>query len=307
MGADVASRFAAARDCYDRASAILGYDLLKLCAHGSEEQLRETRVSQPAIFTTNVALYQAVRTLGLTPVVSGGHSFGEYCSLTIADAMTFEQALELVNARALAMGRAADVEAGAMAAIIGFEEARVADICARASAQTGLSVEVANLNAPAQIVVSGAAAAVRAAMEIAKAEDAKRVVGLNVSGAWHSRLMQPAVETFSREVEAARLELPRFEVIGNVEAEPYREVAQIKRCLIASLRARVRWHETALGITAFRPDFIVECGALAVLSPMMRRLEQVAPDRVVQVADSAGLDKLRSLAERAATQSPSLG
>src|SRR5579863_2533409 len=152
MGVDVARAFPAARECFDRASAVLGYDLLDLVETGTDEQLRETRVSQPAIFTTNVACYRAVESLGLTPIVSAGHSFGEYCSLTIGGAMSFEQAVGLVHQRGLAMGEAADVAPGGMAAIVGFDREHVEGICARARAQTGARVDLANLNAPVQIV-----------------------------------------------------------------------------------------------------------------------------------------------------------
>jgi [acyl-carrier-protein] S-malonyltransferase len=297
MGVDVARKYPAARECFDRASAILGYDLLSLCENGSDEELRETRVSQPAIFTVNVAIYRAVQSLGFTPIVAAGHSFGEYCALTIADAMDFEQALSLVDQRGIAMGEAADLAPGAMAAIIGFEERRVEEICAEARAQSGARVDVANLNAPVQIVVSGDTAGVAAASDIAKAAGAKRVVTLNVSGAWHSELMQPAVSRFSGFVESAEIRLPKFDVISNVDVVAYDSVERIRKCLIASLSARVRWHETAIALAARGPDTIVECGATRVLAPMMARLSGVEGDRVVHVADSGGIAKLAEAAQ----------
>jgi [acyl-carrier-protein] S-malonyltransferase len=292
MGVDVAETFAASRECFDRASKILGYDVLELCRSGSDEQLRETRVSQPAIFTTNVAVYRAVETLGLTPIVSAGHSFGEYCSLTIAGALTFDEALRLVHERGLAMGAAADEAPGSMAAVIGFEQARIEEMCAQARETSGARVDLANLNAPIQIVVSGDVAGVDALCDIAKRAGAKRVVTLNVSGAWHSELMRSAVPRFAKFVEAADLKLPSFDVISNVEVEPYRSVEKIRRCLIASIVSRVRWHETAVALAAHRPDFIVECGATAVLAPMLRRLPGVAADRCLHVADSEGVARL---------------
>lgn len=299
MGVDVAERYARSRGAFDEASALLGYDLLELCRHGSEEQLRETRISQPAIFTTNVAIYRAVQSLGLEPLVSAGHSFGEYCSLTIADALDFTTALRLVNERGLAMGAAADEAPGAMAAVIGFDQARVAELAAEARAQTGKCVDLANLNAPLQIVVSGDAAAVDALCAIAARAGAKRVVMLNVSGAWHSELMRSAVARFEPTVEAATMRVPAFEVIGNVEVEPYTSVKQMRRCLIASLVSRVRWHETAQALAARRPDLIIECGASAVLAPMMRRLPSVAADRCLHIADSEGIEKLAAVAKAA--------
>jgi len=301
MGVDVAANFPAARECYDRASRVLGYNLLELCANGSEEALRETRVSQPAIFTTNVAIYRAVESLGLAPVVSAGHSFGEYCSLTIAGSIAFDDAIGLVNERGLAMGAAADLSPGAMAAIIGFESDKVEELCARARAATGGRVGLANLNAPIQIVVSGDATAVNAAGEMAKAAGAKRVVMLNVSGAWHSELMGPAVTRFEKAIARAQIRMPLFAVVSNVEVVEYSSTDQIRRCLVASLMSRVRWHETAELVARRRPDFIVECGASSVLAPMMRRLPGVAADRCVSVSDAASIAKLEKLATAAET------
>jgi len=303
MGVNVAENYAASRECFDRASKILGYDLLELCRNGSDEQLRETRVSQPAIFTTNVAIYRAVETLGFTPIVSAGHSFGEYCSLTIAGSLSFDEALRLVQERGLAMGAAADEAPGGMAAIIGFDQTRIEEMCEQAREATGTRVDLANLNAPIQIVVSGDVAGVDALCDIAKRAGAKRVVSLSVSGAWHSELMRSAVPRFAKFVEAADISIPKFDVIGNVDAQPYRSVEQIRRLLIASLVSRVRWHETAVALAAHKPDFIVECGASAVLAPMMRRIPGVVADRCLHVADTEGVTRLREAASEFAVQS----
>lgn len=295
MGADVAQRFPAARDSFERASAVLGYDLLELVIRATPEELRETRVSQPAIFTANVAIYRAVETLGFTPVVSAGHSFGEYCSLTIADALDFTDAVRLVNERGISMGEAADLAPGTMAAIIGQAESVVDEVCARARAETGGRVEIGNLNTPEQIVISGDVASVEAACRIAKQSGAKRVRVLNVSGAWHSELMRPALARFGRAVAAAPVRLPEFSVISNVTAQPYASIEQIRRCLLASLCARVRWHDAASALVAMRPELIVECGASEVLSPMMKRLPNTEELTITHVADTNGLTKLRDV------------
>jgi len=304
MGVDVAAAFPASRECFDRASAVVGYDLLELCKNGPEEALRETRVSQPAIFATNVAIYRAVETIGLRPIVSAGHSFGEYCSLTIAGALTFDDAVRLVNERGLAMGAASDVAPGAMAAIIGFDSEKLEALCAQARRATSARVDLANLNAPLQIVVSGDTAAVEAAAELAKAAGAKRVVLLNVSGAWHSALMEPAVERFSSAIESASIQMPAFTVISNVDVAAYESIEHIRRCLIASLVSRVRWHETAVALAARTPDYIVECGATAVLAPMLRRLPDVVAERCVHVADAASVAKLKLLVKHSAEAMP---
>lgn len=300
MGAEVAANFPRSRECFQRASSVLGYDLLERVNHATPDELKETRLSQPAIFTANVAIYRAVETLGLQPIVSAGHSFGEYCSLTIADAIDFDQAVGIVNERGQAMGEAADVAPGLMAAVIGLDEAGVAESCRRAREATGMRVDLGNLNTLTQIVISGDAEAVEAACNIAKEMGAKRVRILNVSGAWHSSLMEPAMPRFSKAVSAARLHMPKFAVISNVIAKPYSSVEQIRECLLASLCAHVRWHETALALVAMAPDVIVECGASEVLAPMMKRLPTIGNIPVVHVADVATMrdvqDAMGSLA-----------
>jgi [acyl-carrier-protein] S-malonyltransferase len=300
MGVDVAAKNTAARECFERASTVLGYDLLRLCERGTEDELRDTRVSQPAIFTANVAIYRAVESLGFRPIVSAGHSFGEYCSLTISGAISFDQAVDLVNRRGLAMVQAADFTPGGMTAIIGFERDRVEALCGQAREESGARVDIANLNAPIQIVVSGDVAAVERAAELARAAGAKRVVALNVSGAWHSALMEPAVAIFAPAVAAAQIDLPEFSVISNVDVVAYDSVERIRRCLVASLCSRVRWHETAQVLASMQPDLIVECGATRVLAPIIARLPGVDASRVVHVADSSGVDKLAALRDSAA-------
>ena len=295
MGAELAARFPASRECFDRASAVVGYDLLDRVGSASPDELKETRLSQPAIFTANVAIYRAVETLGLQPVVSAGHSFGEYCSLTIANAIDFDEAVRVVSERGRAMGEAADVTPGLMAAIIGLQEAEVDAACKAAREASGERVDIGNLNTSTQIVISGNAAGVEAACEIAKEMGAKRVRVLNVSGAWHSTLMEPAMPRFGKAVAAARLHMPAFPVISNVIAKEYQSVDEMRECLLASLCARVRWHEAAVALAAFAPDYVIECGASEVLAPMMKRLPNIGAARVAHVAGSADLDELRNV------------
>lgn len=294
MGSDVASRFAQSRECFERASAVVGYDLLEKVSSASAEELKETRLSQPAIFTANVAIYRAVATLGLQPIVTAGHSFGEYCSLEISGAMNFDEAIRIVNERGVAMGEAADLAPGTMAAIIGIEEEVVDAVCKRAREVSGARVDIGNLNTLTQIVVSGDVAGVEAACEIAKSAGAKRVRVLNVSGAWHSSLMAEALPRFERAIEGATVRMPTFTVVSNVIAKPYHSVDEIRSSLLASLCARVRWHEAATAMAALAPDFIIECGASEVLAPMMKRLPNIGAIRVAHVADTSGLEDLAS-------------
>lgn len=299
MGVDVARVSAAAASCYAEAKTILGYDLLALCREGPEERLRETRYAQPAIFVANVALARAVGD-ALVPVVSAGHSFGEYCSLTLAGALSFETALALVNQRGLAMHRAAERVRGAMAAVIGLDDEPLRAAVARAVEQGAGRVQLANFNQPGQIVISGDENAVRVAGELALAAGAKRVIPLNVSGAWHSELMDPARDEFAPFVEAAPVLMPSFTVISNVDAQPYTSIEHIKENLVRSVTEEVRWHEAALAMVALGLDLFVEFGASAVLAPMMKRVPG-AP-KAITVSDAAGAEALRGRLAPAATR-----
>ena len=296
MGAAVARAYPAAMDCFRTAKLIVGYDLFEMCLNGPEETLRETRYAQPAIFVTNVALRAAAGSL-LEPVVSAGHSFGEYCSLTVADAMSFETALALVNERGLAMHRAALRTPGRMSAVLGLAPDALGAVVARVTAGGAGRVQLANFNAPGQIVISGDAQAVRLAGDAALEAGAKRVIPLNVAGAWHSALMDPAQADFERFVRNAAITLPRFAVISNVDARPYTDVLTIRDHLVRSVTEEVRWHDTAVAMAAMGLDLIVEFGASPVLAPMLKRIDG-AP-RALTVSDPGGIEKLRALLEPA--------
>lgn len=291
MGVDAARAYPAAAECFRTAKTILGYDLLALCERGPEERLRETRYAQPAIFVANMALANAVGD-ALEPVVSAGHSFGEYCSLALADSLDFETALTLVNERGLAMQRAAELAHGAMAAVLGLAPEPLRDAVAKAVERGAGRVQLANFNAPGQIVISGDADAVRLAGELAMEAGAKRVVPLNVAGAWHSTLMDPAKDEFAQRVEAATVMPPRFTVISNVDAQAYTDVEQIKTNLVRSVTDEVLWHDTALAMVALGLDLIVEFSASAVLASMFKRIEGAPP--AITVSDAAGIERLRA-------------
>ena len=290
MGGAIAERSAAAADLFARAERVLGYDVLALVREGPEERLRETRYSQPAIYLTNYALAAALGD-DLAAIASAGHSFAEYCSLTLAGALTFEDALELVKQRGLAMQEAAERAPGAMAAIMGLTAEFVREAVAEAAAIG--RVRLANFNAPGQIVISGDRDAVARAGELATAKGAKRVVALNVSGAWHSELMQPARERFAPYVVAAPVAEPRFAVVSNVDALPYHDVATIRANLVRSLTEEVLWHATAERLLAERPDLVVEFGGSAVLAPLIKRMPG-AP-KALHVGDESGVEKLRAM------------
>jgi [acyl-carrier-protein] S-malonyltransferase len=290
MGADVAEKSSEARELFARAKDVLGYDLLALQINGPESELRETQFSQPAIFVTNLALYYAAGGIP-QPVVSAGHSFGEFCSLTIAESLTFEDALRIVDARGKAMQHAAELAPGGMTAVLGLDAAQIRDVVQTINAAGDGRVQLANFNSPSQIVISGDARAVDAAAAVLLERGAKRVVPLNVSGAWHSRLMDPAVALFKPAVEAADFKMPKFDVISNVDAQPYRDVQTIAANLVRSITEEVRWHDAAEMMLTYDLDAVVEYGASPVLGPLMKRLN--ASVQVLNVTDYAGVEKLR--------------
>jgi len=294
MGSDVAANAPVARDIFDRAAKILGYDLLAMQREGPEERLRETEFSQPAIFTTNLALYRAVGD-ALAPVVTAGHSFAELCSLVVASSLSFEDALRIVSERGKAMQAAARRARGGMSAVLGLNTAQVRAVLA------GLydrgRIGLANFNSPTQIVISGELDAVQAAGQAMLDAGAKRVVPLNVSGAWHSVLMEPAVARVRDAVEASHFSLPSIDVVSNVDGRPYRDVETIKANLIRSVVDEVRWHDTAERILAYGPEMVVEFGASGVLSALMKRMHGAPP--AMTISDFAGVERLRGVLEGA--------
>jgi len=189
------------------------------------------------------------------------------------------------------MQAAADLAPGGMSAVLGLDDKTIRSVVESVRAQTGARVQLANFNSPSQIVISGDLDGVRLAGEAMLAAGAKRVVALNVSGAWHSALMEPAIDRFAQAVAGATFSLPRFDVIGNVDAKPYRDTATIERNLVASITDEVRWHETAERLVSYDLDLVVEFGASPVLGPLMKRMPG-APD-ATSVGDFAGVLKLR--------------
>jgi [acyl-carrier-protein] S-malonyltransferase len=298
MGSDVAANVPAAREIFERASAILGYDLLGLQREGSEEMLRETDFSQPAIFSTNLALYAAIGDR-FTPVVTAGHSFAELCSLVVARSLSFDDALRIVSERGKAMQAAAQRARGGMSAVLGLDAAQVRSVLERLHDRE--RVGLANFNSPTQIVISGELDAVQAAGQAMLDSGAKRVVPLNVSGAWHSALMEPAVVRVRDAVEASSFSVPQIEVISNVDGRPYRDIETIKANLIRSVVDEVRWHDTAERILTYEPEMVVEFGASGVLSALMKRMHG-AP-ATTTVSDFAGVQRMRGVLEGAAEAS----
>lgn len=288
MGADLCAHSQAARAVFDEADQYLGTKLSSLCFYGPEDSLRQTVYTQPALYVMSVAALRALREAGAPPPEAvAGHSVGEYAALYAAGAFDYPTGLKLVERRAREMHRATLSHPGTMAAVLGLPGADVAAACRQAEGSGAGIVDAANFNGGGQVVISGTPAAVAAASEIAKASGAKRVLPLNVSGAFHSRLMSHAAEMmahFLAEVPIGEAGLP---VVANLTAEYETTAGDIRAGLAAQIDHPVRWEESIQRLTADGFDTFVEVGSGTVLAGLMRRLAPEA--KVYSVGDQAGL------------------
>ena len=284
MGKDFAEQIPAARALFDRANAALGYDLAHVCFHGPEAELTKTEHAQPGIFLVSWVAFQLLRERvpSLKFDATAGLSLGEFTALTAANVMSFEDGLTVVRQRGRFMQEACEVTQGGMAAIIGLDEAPTREVCAEAG------VELANLNCPGQLVLSGAAEKIARACELAKAKGAKRALPLPVAGAYHSRLMASAQPKLQAALAGIPLHPPSVPVIANVTAQPHGGGADIRQRLVEQVTASVRWeasmrHLLAQGFTRF-----IELGPGTALSGFMKRIDKTA--QTLNVADAASLE-----------------
>ncbi|UCD57326.1 MAG: ACP S-malonyltransferase [Candidatus Hydrogenedentota bacterium] len=270
MGRDLCERYGEARLTFDQAGQTLGTDLRRIMFEGPEEVLKQTESAQPAIFMLSVALSRVLCTMGLSPDAVAGHSLGEYSALMAGGAMEFEDALRLVRDRAVSMQDACDARPGTMWAILGLEASAVEEICSGIS--DGI-VDVANINSPGQVVISGEHDAVRTAGEEAKKRGAKRTVPLQVSGAFHSRLMRPAAEKFEPSVAAANISRPVHGFLPNVSASLTEDPGQIRDALVQQLCSPVRWQLTIERMVEQGVDTFIEVGPGKVLTGLLKRID----------------------------------
>lgn len=287
MGQALAQRYPVARETFAEANAILGFDLARLCFEGPADVLTDTRNAQPAILTTSIAalrVLQQERADLPAPVWVAGHSLGEYSALVAAGSLAFANAVRLTRARGELMAMAGERRPGSMAAILRLEDAQVAEICAQAAAESGDVVQVANYNAPGQVVISGGTAGVAAATAAAKAAGG-RVIPLAVSIAAHSALMVPAVEPFAERVAATPFAGPAIPIIGNVEAAPLTTGDDIRRELVAQLTASVRWTASIQAMVAAGVTRFVEIGPGNVLTGLVKRIAPQAETANVGTPD----------------------
>lgn len=268
MAQGLVSEYPEAREVFEQADRVLGTPLSSLCFSGPENILTDTLNAQPALLTHSIAALRVLqrRTQGAKPAFVAGHSLGEYSALVAADAMDFADALKLVRERGRVMKEAGEKSPGAMAAVIGMEDAALEAVCNEAGSQ------IANYNAPGQIVISGAKDALERAMALAKTRGARRTIPLAVSIAAHSRLMEPAARDFSKAVAQTPTRLPKVPVISNISARPLKTVEEIKHELVAQLTEPVQWVKSieymiAQGVTRF-----IELGPKDVLAGLIRRI-----------------------------------
>jgi [acyl-carrier-protein] S-malonyltransferase len=286
MGLDFAGFDEAAADLYQWASACLGWDLAETLRKASPDELRQTYIAQPAIFCVSVAALRALEAAGVPrPAYVAGHSLGEFSALVAAGALSFEAGLLLVARRAEAMQRAADARPGSMSSVLGLSAEGV-EMAVEATAQDQV-LAVANDNAPGNVVVSGEWTALERLPAAAKELGARRVVPLNVGGAFHSPLMAPAVEVFEPHLAAAPLRDPAIPVVANATAEPVTSAEELRRLLARQLTGRVRWTGSVRRMAGLGVDTFIEVGPGTVLSGLIKRTVEGA--KVLSAGDADGV------------------
>jgi [acyl-carrier-protein] S-malonyltransferase len=271
MAKDIYDSNPRARKILDEANTILGFDILKIMFTGTADELKQTRVTQPAIFLHSVAL--ALSSDSFSPDMVAGHSLGEFSALVANKALDFQDGLKLVYQRAMAMQRACEINPSTMAAILGLDDQKVEEICASIKDEI---VVAANYNCPGQLVISGSIRGIEIACEKMKAAGAKRALPLQVGGAFHSPLMEPAKEELAKAIDATNFSQPVCPVYQNVNAAPSTSVNDIRKNLIAQLTAPVRWTQSVQRMTADGAKQYIECGPGKVLQGLVKKISPEA-------------------------------
>lgn len=272
MGKDLYDNNEKAKELFEKANEILGFRITDIMFEGTDEELTQTKVTQPAVF-----LHSVISALCLgdefAPTMVAGHSLGELSSLVAAGALSFEDGVKLVSARAIAMQKACEAAPGTMAAVIGLPDEKIEEICAEVSTD-GNIVVAANYNCPGQLVISGNVDAINAACEKLKAAGAKRALPLKVGGAFHSPLMQPAKEELEKAIKATTFSEPKCPVYQNVDAQPHTDPAEIQANLIAQLTSSVRWTASVQNMIKAGANDFTECGPGKALQGMIGRIDK---------------------------------
>lgn len=296
MGRALAQQFPVAAETFAEADEALGFSLSNLCFNGPKEDLRLTENTQPAILTVSIAAWRVLAAQGVQPALAAGHSLGEWSAHVAAGTLSFPDAVRAVKARGRAMQLAVPAGQGAMAAVLALDAAQVAEACAEAARETGLTVAAANLNSPNQTVISGAAAAVEKAIELVKARGARRAVLLPVSAPFHCALMQPAQEEVARVLAGLALSDPRIPVAANVTGGLVETAEAAKDALIRQVTGAVRWVDCVRALAGAGAQAFVEAGPGKVLCGLLKQIDPTL--KALNVEDPASLEK--TLAELSA-------
>lgn len=272
MGKDLYDNNEKAKELFEKANEILGFRITDIMFSGTDAELTQTKVTQPAVF-----LHSVISALCLgeefAPSMVAGHSLGEFSALVAAGALSFEDGLKLVYARATAMQKACEAAPGTMAAVIGLPDEKIEEVCKECSTPGNIVVP-ANYNCPGQLVISGNVDAINQACEKLKAAGAKRALPLKVGGAFHSPLMQPAKEELQKAIEATEFSAPECPVYQNVDGKPHTDASEIKANLIAQLTSSVRWTSSVQNMIADGADDFTECGPGKALQGMIGRIDK---------------------------------
>ena len=272
MGKDLYDNNPKAKELFEKANDILGYRIIDIMFDGTDDELKQTKVTQPAVF-----LHSVIKAISLgdefKPSMVAGHSLGEFSALVAAGALNFEDGLRLVYARAMAMQKACEAAPSTMAAIVGLPDDKIEEICAEVSKE-GSVVVPANYNCPGQLVISGNVEAINEACEKLKAAGAKRALPLKVGGAFHSPLMQPAKDELQAAIEKTEFSAPQCPVYQNVDGKSHNDPADIKANLIAQLTSSVRWTSCVQNMIADGADDFTECGPGKALQGMIGRIDK---------------------------------
>ncbi len=284
MGRDLAEKFPAAKNWFDRANAALGYNLASVCFNGPEPELTKTENAQPGIFLVSWIAFELLKEHlpSLQFDATAGLSLGEFTALAAAGAMSFEEGLRVVRQRGHFMQEACEATCGGMAAVIGLEEAPTREVCAEAG------VVLANLNCPGQLVISGETEGIGKAVELAKTRGAKRAIPLTVAGAYHSPLMAGAQPKLQAELAGIKISPPKVPVISNVTAQPHGAPAEITARLVEQVTSSVFWEKSMRYLLAQGFTRFIELGPGAALSGFMKRIDKNA--QMLNVADVASLE-----------------
>jgi [acyl-carrier-protein] S-malonyltransferase len=274
MGKNLYEQNPVAKDLFERANDILGFRISDIMFNGTDDQLKQTEVTQPAVFLHSIVAYKTVESA--SPDMVAGHSLGEFSALVANGALSFEDALKLVSIRANAMQKACELNPSTMAAVLALDDAKVEEICSAVQAETGEIVVPANYNCPGQLVISGSLQGIQTACERMKAAGAKRALVLPVGGAFHSPLMAPAKEELAAAINATNFNTPSCPVYQNVVASAVSDVNEIKNNLIEQLTGAVRWTQTIQAMVADGATRFTEVGPGKVLQGLVQKVYKEA-------------------------------